>query len=66
MFISGGGHSDVYIVMARTGQAGPKGISCFLVERGTPGLQFGKKEQKVSMRNKIFILLAYGYINLLM
>jgi isobutyryl-CoA dehydrogenase len=46
-FISGGGHSDMYIVMARTGQAGPKGISCFAVESNAPGLQFGKKEKKV-------------------
>lgn len=32
-FISGGGVSDVYLVMARTGEPGPKGISCFLVEK---------------------------------
>src|SRR5262245_10879679 len=37
-FISGGGRSDVYVVMARTGEGGPQGISCFLVENGTPGL----------------------------
>lgn len=46
-FISGGGVSDVYLVMARTGGEGPKGISCFLVEKGTTGLSFGKKEKKV-------------------
>lgn len=46
-FISGGGHSDVYLVMARTGEAGPKGISCFLVEKGTPGLSYGANERKL-------------------
>ena len=34
--------------MSRTGGPGPKGISCILVEKGTPGLSFGKKEKKVS------------------
>lgn len=46
-FISGGGDTDVYIVMCRTGGKGPKGISCLAVEKGTPGLSFGKKERKV-------------------
>ncbi len=46
-FISGGGRSDVYVVMVRTGEAGPKGISCLVVENGTPGLSFGKKEKKL-------------------
>src|SRR5260370_11652219 len=35
-FISGGGVSDIYVVMARTGEAGPKGISCVPVAEGTP------------------------------
>lgn len=47
-FISGGGESDTYVVMCRTGGPGPKGISCIVVEKGTPGLTFGKKEKKVS------------------
>jgi alkylation response protein AidB-like acyl-CoA dehydrogenase len=46
-FISGGGRSDVYVVMARTGEAGPGGISCLVVERGAPGLSFGKQERKL-------------------
>lgn len=33
--------------MVRTGEKGPKGISCVVVEKGTPGLSFGKKEKKV-------------------
>jgi hypothetical protein len=46
-FITGGGVSDVYVVMARTGEDGPKGISCIVVEKGTPGLSFGKRERKM-------------------
>ncbi|KAG5458628.1 MAG: acyl-CoA dehydrogenase/oxidase, partial [Olpidium bornovanus] len=46
-FISGGGYSDTYVVMARTGGLGPKGISAIIVPNGTPGLSFGKKEKKV-------------------
>lgn len=46
-FISGAGSSDVYIVMARTGADGPRGISTFVVEKGTPGLSFGNEEQKM-------------------
>jgi alkylation response protein AidB-like acyl-CoA dehydrogenase len=46
-FISGGGVSDVYVVMARTGAPGPKGISAFVVEKGTPGLSFGAQEKKM-------------------
>ncbi|XP_012304570.1 isobutyryl-CoA dehydrogenase, mitochondrial isoform X3 [Aotus nancymaae] len=45
-FISGAGESDIYVVMCRTGGPGPKGISCIVVEKGTPGLSFGKKEKK--------------------
>jgi hypothetical protein len=46
-FISGGSVSDVYVTMVRTGGAGPKGISCLLVEKDVPGLSFGKKERKL-------------------
>lgn len=46
-FISGAGSSDVYVVMARTGADGPKGISAFVVEKDTPGLSFGAQEQKM-------------------
>lgn len=51
-FISGGGDADVYLVMVRTGAEGPKGISCLLVEKGTPGLSFGKKEQKMGWNSQ--------------
>jgi alkylation response protein AidB-like acyl-CoA dehydrogenase len=46
-FISGAGTSDVYVVMARTGADGPRGISAFVVEKGTPGLSFGAEELKM-------------------
>jgi alkylation response protein AidB-like acyl-CoA dehydrogenase len=46
-FISGAGASDVYVVMARTGADGPRGISAFIVEKGSPGLSFGAHEEKM-------------------
>jgi alkylation response protein AidB-like acyl-CoA dehydrogenase len=46
-FISGGGVADVYVVMARTGGEGAKGVSAFVVEKGTPGLSFGANERKM-------------------
>ncbi|XP_059154358.1 isobutyryl-CoA dehydrogenase, mitochondrial-like [Physella acuta] len=46
-FISGSGRSNIYLVMCRTGELGAKGVSCILVENGTQGLSFGKKEKKV-------------------
>lgn len=49
-FISGGGYSDVYVVMCRTGEDGPKGVSTLIVEDGTPGLSFGGLEDKMGWR----------------
>lgn len=46
-FISGAGFSDLYVVMVRTGQAGPRGISTILVPKDAPGLSFGKNEKKM-------------------
>ncbi|MFB7056221.1 acyl-CoA dehydrogenase family protein [Streptomyces vinaceus] len=46
-FISGAGAAGVYIVMARTGEAGPRGISAFVVERDDPGVSFGANERKM-------------------
>lgn len=51
-FISGGLSSGIYLVMCRTGEPGPKGISCILVEDKTPGLSFGKKERKVGWNSQ--------------
>jgi alkylation response protein AidB-like acyl-CoA dehydrogenase len=46
-FISGAGVADIYVVMARSGGAGPSGISAFLIEAGTKGLSFGPNEYKM-------------------
>ena len=51
-FISGGGYSDAYIVMARTGDGSPRGISAILVEDGTEGLSFGALEDKMGWRSQ--------------
>ncbi len=51
-FISGGGTSDIYVCMLRTGGEGPKGISTIVVEKGTPGLSFGKKEKKLGWNSQ--------------
>ncbi|MFL6689060.1 MAG: isobutyryl-CoA dehydrogenase [Alphaproteobacteria bacterium] len=51
-FISGAGTSDIYVCMVRTGEEGPKGISCIVVENGTPGLSFGKKERKLGWNSQ--------------
>ncbi|MFI1915331.1 acyl-CoA dehydrogenase family protein [Nocardia sp. NPDC020380] len=46
-FISGAGSSDVYVIMARTGTEGARGISAFIVPADTPGLSFGANERKM-------------------
>jgi len=51
-FISGAGVSDLYVVMVRTGEDGPKGVSCLVVEKGTPGLSFGKPEAKMGWNSQ--------------
>lgn len=51
-FISGGSASDLYLVMARTGGPGPKGISAFLVPAGAKGLSFGKRERKLGWNSQ--------------
>ncbi|WP_417684273.1 isobutyryl-CoA dehydrogenase [Roseibium sp.] len=51
-FISGGGVSDVYVTMVRTGVEGPKGISCLVIEKDTPGLSFGAQEVKLGWKSQ--------------
>ncbi|HWM46728.1 MAG TPA: acyl-CoA dehydrogenase family protein [Xanthobacteraceae bacterium] len=51
-FISGGGVSDLYVCMVRTGESGARGISCIVVEKGTPGLAFGAQEKKLGWRSQ--------------
>jgi alkylation response protein AidB-like acyl-CoA dehydrogenase len=51
-FISGGGRSDVYVCMVRTGVEGPKGITCLIVDNGTKGLSFGAQEKKMGWNSQ--------------
>ncbi|HTT80234.1 MAG TPA: acyl-CoA dehydrogenase family protein, partial [Stellaceae bacterium] len=51
-FISGGGRSDLYVTMVRTGEGGAKGISCLVIENGAPGLSFGKPERKLGWHSQ--------------
>ncbi|SHH87010.1 acyl-CoA dehydrogenase family protein [Pollutimonas bauzanensis] len=51
-FISGAGDTDVLVVMARTGGAGPKGISAFVVPADTPGVTYGRKEDKMGWNSQ--------------
>jgi len=46
-FISGAGVNDLYVTMVRTGEPGPKGISCLVIEKDMPGVSFGAKERKL-------------------
>ncbi|MDB2668962.1 isobutyryl-CoA dehydrogenase [Alphaproteobacteria bacterium] len=51
-FISGAGVSDIYVAMVRTGGDGPKGVSCFIIEKDTPGLSFGANEKKMGWNSQ--------------
>ena len=46
-FISGAGESELYVTMVRTGEDGPKGISCLVIEKDMPGVSFGAPERKL-------------------
>lgn len=60
IFISGGGIADVYVIMAMTDKTkGNKGISSFIVEKGTPGFSRGKKENKMGIRGSIAAELVF-------
>lgn len=58
-FISGGEAGDIYVCMVRTGGKGPKGISCIVVEKGTPGLSFGKKEHKLGWNSQPTVMVYF-------
>lgn len=51
-FISGGGENEIYVCMLRTSDDGPGGISCIVVEKGTPGLSFGAPERKLGWHSQ--------------
>lgn len=52
MFISGAGDTDILVVMLRTGEAGPKGISAFAIAADLPGIEYGKKEEKMGWNSQ--------------
>src|SRR3954462_6925464 len=58
-FISGGGVSDIYVCMVRTGEGGPRGISCLVVEKGTPGLSYGAQEKKLGWKSQPTAMLMF-------
>jgi alkylation response protein AidB-like acyl-CoA dehydrogenase len=58
IWVTNGYFAEFFVVMARTGEAGAKGISAFLVERGTEGLQIGAKEEKMGLRSSDAISLV--------
>ncbi|RZF66164.1 acyl-CoA dehydrogenase [Sphingomonas populi] len=51
-FISGAGENEVYVVMVRTGEDGPKGISCLVIEKDMPGVSFGAQERKLGWHSQ--------------
>lgn len=51
-FISGAGANDVYVTMVRTGEDGPKGISCLVIEKDMPGVSFGANEKKLGWHSQ--------------
>ena len=51
-FISGGGENEVYVTMVRTGEDGPKGISCLVIEKDMPGVSFGANEKKLGWHSQ--------------
>ena len=58
-FISGAGTSDIYVCMVRTGEAGAKGVSCIVVEKGTPGVSFGAPERKMGWNSQPTALVIF-------
>ncbi len=51
-FISGAGENEVYVTMVRTGEDGPKGISCLVIEKDMPGVSFGANERKLGWHSQ--------------
>jgi len=51
-FISGGGENEVYVTMVRTGEDGPKGVSCLVIEKDMPGVSFGANEKKLGWHSQ--------------
>ncbi len=51
-FISGGGENEVYVTMVRTGEDGPKGISCLVIDKDMAGVSFGANERKLGWHSQ--------------
>ena len=51
-FISGGGENEVYVTMVRTGEEGPKGITCLVIDKDMPGVSFGAQEKKLGWHSQ--------------
>jgi alkylation response protein AidB-like acyl-CoA dehydrogenase len=51
-FISGAGANEIYVAMVRTGEDGPKGISCMVIEKDMPGVSFGAQEKKLGWHSQ--------------
>jgi alkylation response protein AidB-like acyl-CoA dehydrogenase len=51
-FISGGGENEIYVCMVRTGEDGPKGITCLVIEKDMPGVSFGAQERKLGWHSQ--------------
>ncbi|MCX7553826.1 acyl-CoA dehydrogenase family protein [Marinicella sp. S1101] len=58
-FISGAGSTELLIVMARTGEAGPRGVSCFMVPADSAGISYGKKEDKMGWNSQPTRLITF-------
>ena len=59
-FISGGGVNDIYLVMARTGEHKSRGVSCFVVDKDTPGVSFGAPEKKLGWNSSPTAQVIFG------
>ncbi|MHB8170519.1 MAG: acyl-CoA dehydrogenase [Thermincolia bacterium] len=60
IFITNAGEAEIYVVFAATDRSkGHKGLSAFIVEKGTPGFTFGKKEKKLGIRSSITMELVF-------
>ncbi|WP_163371515.1 acyl-CoA dehydrogenase family protein [Endozoicomonas acroporae] len=64
MFISGAGSTDLLLVMARTGEDGPKGISAFAVPANLAGIQYGKKEKKMGWNAQPTRLISFDNVRI--
>ncbi|NGM88420.1 acyl-CoA dehydrogenase [Parapusillimonas sp. SGNA-6] len=63
-FISGAGDTDILVVMARTGGTGAKGISAFVVPGDTPGITYGRKEDKMGWNSQSTRAIAFDNVEI--